>query len=112
MWRGSSIDDLIEKEVDSYSIALLSKAMEQLKDKRNKLNKIDEQIVTLINDPYDLEGCIMESEELKDEISDKLTTVQTFIDLHNNPRSSSPTSSLPQVSQSTESSVNPPHHTS
>jgi len=101
----NKIDDLIEKEVDSYSIALFSKAMEQLKYKGNKLDKIDEQIITLINDPYNLEGYIMESEGLKGETSDKLTTVQTFIDLHNNPRSSSPTPILPQ---SIESSVNPP----
>ena len=80
--------------MDEYSITLLTKAMEQLQNKRDKLDKIDKQITVLINDPNELEDYAMESEELKDEISDKLTTVQTFIDLHNHPRSSSPTPNL------------------
>jgi len=42
--------------VDKYSIALLTKAMKQLKDKREKLNKIDKQITVLINDPHEMEA--------------------------------------------------------
>ena len=63
----NKIDNLIEKEADEYSIALLTKAMEQLQDKGDKLNKIDEQITILINDPHELEDYITESEELKDD---------------------------------------------
>ena len=40
-------------------------------------------------------------------ILDKLTRVQTFIDLHNHPKSTSPTTSQPQVSQSIESISSP-----
>ena len=36
----------MSKEVDEYSVAILTKAMEQLKSKGDKLNKIDEQIAT------------------------------------------------------------------
>ena len=46
----NKVDDLIDKEVDEYLVILLTKAMEQLKGKGDKLNKIDEQIMTLIND--------------------------------------------------------------
>ena len=47
----NKVDELMSKEEDEYSVALLTKAMEQLKSKGDKLNKIDEQIATLINDP-------------------------------------------------------------
>ena len=104
----NKIDALIDSEIDDYSIALLSKAMDQLKDKGDKLDKIDEEIVSLINDPHELEGFVIDSEELKDEISDKLTRVQTFINLHRHPKSTSPSPSLPQVShQSVAENVNP-----
>ena len=104
----NKIDALIDSEIDDYSIALLSKAMDQLKDKGDKLDKIDEEIVSLINDPHELEGFVIDSEELKDEISDKLTRVQTFINLHRHPKSTSPSPSLPQVShQSVTENVNP-----
>ena len=73
----NKIDSLIEQEADDYSIPLLTKAMEQLQDNANKLYKIDEQITSLINDPHELENYIVESEELNDEISDKLTRVKT-----------------------------------
>jgi len=42
--------------------------MKQLKDKRDKLGKVDEQIATLIYDPYVLERYVVESEELRDNI--------------------------------------------
>ena len=47
----NKVEELIDNEVDEYSVALLTKTMEQLRSKGDKLNKIDEQIVTLINDP-------------------------------------------------------------
>lgn len=59
------MDELIDKEVDKYSIALLTKTLEQLQSKGDKLNIVDEQIVTLVNDPYELEDYILESEELR-----------------------------------------------
>jgi len=63
----NKVDELMEKEVDKYSITLLTKAIEQLTDKGDKLDKINEQIVTLIDDPHELEEYIVESEELKDD---------------------------------------------
>jgi len=42
----------------------------------------------------------MESEELQNEISDKLPRVQTFIDLHNRPRNTSSTPIKPTTSES------------
>ncbi|XP_065909781.1 uncharacterized protein [Dysidea avara] len=92
----NKIDDLVDKEVDEYSIALLTKAMEQLQDKCDKLNKIDEQIITLIDEPQGLEDYIMESEDLKDDIADKLTRVQTFIDIQKQPKNTSPPTNQPQ----------------
>ena len=77
----NKVDELIDNEVDEYSVALLTKTMEQLRSKGDKLNKIDEQIVTLINDPEELEYYIVESEELQDAITDKMTKIRTFIDL-------------------------------
>jgi len=77
----NKVDELMEKEIDKYSITLLTKAIEQLTDKGDKLDKINEQIVTLIDDPHNLEEYIVESEELKDDIADKITHVQTFIEL-------------------------------
>ena len=56
----------MEKDVDEYCIALLSKAIEQLTDKQDKLEKTDKQIATLISDPQELKSFIEESEELKD----------------------------------------------
>ena len=75
------MDELIDNEVDDYSVALLTKAMDQLKSKGDKLNKIDEQIATLINDPHELEEYILEAEEIQENITDKMTKVQTFIEL-------------------------------
>ena len=96
------IDSLIEQEADNYSIPLLTKAMEQLQDKADKLYKINEQITSLINDPHKLENYTVESEELNDEISDKLTRVKPFIDLYNCPRSTVSSQSQPQVSDTAE----------
>jgi len=50
----SKIVDLIDKEADEYSIALLIKAMKQFQDKGDKWSKIDEQIAPLINNPHNL----------------------------------------------------------
>jgi len=94
----NKIDNLIEQEADDYSIPLLTKAMEQLLDKADKLYKIHDQITSLINDPHELEDYIVESEELIDEILDKLTRVKTFTDLYNSPRSTVSSRSQPQVS--------------
>ena len=69
------MDELIDKEVDEYSVALLIKAMEQLQSKGDKLNKINEQITTLIDDPHELEDYILDTEELHDGITDKLTRI-------------------------------------
>ena len=98
----NKIDSLIEQEADDYSIPLLTKAMEQLQNKADKLNKIDEQITSLINDPQELEDYIVESEELSDEISDKLTRVKTFIDLYNCSRGTVSSQIQPQVSDAAE----------
>ena len=75
------VDELIYKEVDNYSVALLIKAMEQLKSKGDQLNKIDEQIATLIDDPHELEEYVLETEELQDNITDIIAKIQTFIEL-------------------------------
>ena len=93
--------------MDEYSIALLTKAMEQLQDKCDKLNKIDEHIITLIDEPQGLEDYIMESEDLKDDIADKLTRVQTFIDIQKQPKNTSQPTNQPQVSQSVDSTSPP-----
>jgi len=68
----------------------------------DKLYKTDEQITSLINDPHKLEDYIVESEELNDEISDKLTRIKTFIDFYNCPRSTVSSQSQPQVSDAAE----------
>ena len=65
--------------INEYSITLLTKAIEQLTDKGDKLDKINEQIIALIDDPHELEECIVESEEFKDDIADKITHVQINI---------------------------------
>lgn len=49
----------MDKEVDEQLVAQLIKAMEQLKGMGDKLNKIYEQIVTLIDDSHKLEDCIL-----------------------------------------------------
>ena len=71
----NKVDELIDKEVDEYSVALLIKAMEQFQSKGDKLNEINEQITTLIDDPHELEDCILDTEELQDGITDKLTRI-------------------------------------
>ena len=99
----------MSKEENEYSVALLTKAMEQLKSKGDKLNKIDEQIATLINDPHALEEYVLESEELQEDITDKITRIQTFIELQG-PKSQESGSHLadqPPVSQH-EVDTNPP----
>ena len=77
----NKVDKLMEKAVDEHSITLLTKANEQLTDKGDKLDKIDEQIIALIDDLHKLEEYIMESGELKADIADKITHVQMFIEL-------------------------------
>ena len=37
------------------------------------------KIIALIDDPHELEECIVESEEFKDDIADKITHVQINI---------------------------------
>ena len=105
----NKVDELIDNEVDEYSVALLTKTMEQLRSKGDKLNKIDEQIVTLINDPEELEYYIVESEELQDAITDKMTKIRTFIDLQRtkSQESSSEFTDQPPVSQH-EVNTSPP----
>ena len=93
------MDELIDNEVDDYSVALLTKAMDQLKSKGDKLNKIDEQIATLINDPHELEEYILEAEEIQENITDKMTKVQTFIELQRSiPQESSHLADQPPMS--------------
>jgi len=53
------VDGLMEKEVDEYSITLLTKAIEQLTNKGDKLDEINEQIITLTDDPHELEEYII-----------------------------------------------------
>ena len=105
----NKVDELIYKEVDDYSVALLIKAMEQLKSKGDKLNKIDEQIATLIDDPHELEEYVLETEELQDDITDKIAKIQTFIELQRpkSKESSSHLANQPPVSLH-EVSMNPP----
>ena len=103
------MDELIDKEVDEYSAVLLIKAMEQLQSKGDKLNEIDEQIATQIVDPHELEDYILDTEELQDGITDKLTRIQTFIELQRakSQESSSHLTNQPSVSQH-EVSTSPP----
>ena len=98
----NKMDSLIEQETADYSIPLLTKAMEQLQDKADKLYKIDKQLTSLINDPHEMEDHVVKSEELNDEISDKLTRVKTFIDLYNCPSSTVSSRSQPQASDAAE----------
>ena len=83
--------------------------MEQLQSKGDNLNKIDEQITTLIDDPHELEDYILDTKELQDGITDKLTRIQTFIELQRakSQESSSHLTNQPSVSQH-EVSTSPP----
>ena len=49
----------------------------------------------------------MESEDLKDDIADKLTRVQTIIDIQKQPKNTSPPTNQPQVSQFVDSTSPP-----
>ena len=105
----NKVDKSINKEVDEYSVALLIKAMEQLQSKGNKLNKIDEQITTLFDDPHELEDYRLDTKEPQDGITDKLTRIQTFIELlrTKSQESSSHLTNQPSVSEH-EVSTSPP----
>ena len=52
----------MEKEIDKYCVALLSKATEP---PTNKQDKLDEQIATQISDPHELKSLIVKCKELK-----------------------------------------------
>jgi len=71
----NKVDELMEKKVDEYSITLLTKAIEKLTDAGQNW------WTDHYSDPYELERCIVEPGELKDDIADKITLVQTFIGL-------------------------------
>ena len=76
------IDELLASEFDELAITSLNTAIEQLNRKKEKLSQLDQRVAELIESPDDLEEAIFEAEEMQDSILDKITKVQTLIQLH------------------------------
>ena len=55
-------------------------AMEQLNRKMERIAQIDEKILTLIDDPTELEQVVLYEEEVRDNILDKIARVQKYIE--------------------------------
>ena len=76
------MDELLASEFDKLTFTSLNTAIEQLNRKKEKLSQIDQRVAELIESPEDLEEAIFEAEEMQDSILDKITKVQTLIQLH------------------------------
>ena len=76
------MDELLASEFDKLTFTSLNTAIKQLNRKKEKLSQIDQRVAELIESPEDLEEAIFEAEEMQDSILDKITKVQTLIQLH------------------------------
>ena len=126
------IDELMSGDFDDYTVASLSNAIEQLTKKMDKIAKIDERLLELLDDATEIESTVLEAEELNDDITDKIARGKRFTDLHGSKRigrESPPIELSPLTSESSEvsqpqelgnpsssepqaSSSSPPHSTS
>ena len=95
----AKIDKLLGEEVDDYSVTSLTTAMEQLNRKMERIAQIDEQILPLIDDPTELEQVVLDREEVRDNILDKIARVQRYIELKTTtqPRATTPPITQPQL---------------
>ena len=95
----AKIDELLGEEVDDYSITSLTTAIEQLNRKMERIAQIDEQILTLIDDPTELEQAVLDREEVRDNILDKIARVRRYIELKTTtqPRATTPPITQPQL---------------
>ncbi|XP_065911263.1 uncharacterized protein [Dysidea avara] len=99
----SKIDELMNSEFDDYTITSLTTAVEQIKKKGEKIAQVDEKIATLIEDATELEVAILDAEEFQDDIIDKITRAQRYIELttaKKSQRSPSPPNTTPQSNPS------------
>jgi len=72
----NNIDDFCSGEFNDYSATSLSSAVEQLTSKLEKIKHLDDQLFKLYIDASRLETAVMDTEELYDEVMDKIARTQ------------------------------------
>ena len=75
------LDEIIEKGVDleESDIVTLSSSLEQLERKRSTLAELDAKIAAEIQTPGELEAEVIETEEIQEILSEKITLVKKVL---------------------------------
>jgi len=98
------IDDLIAGEFDEHTIVSLNNAIDQLATKMEKIAKIDERLLELLDDTNEIESAVLDTEELNDDISDKIVKARRFVELRSSKQQDK---NSPPVNQSSLTSSTP-----
>ena len=98
-------DDIMTKESSSeMDMATLQSTTEQLEKKKAILKELDAKIITLIEQPDELEQEIIDSEDIQSNIIEKICQVRKFFDLKQAIPPQQPTASSPSTSSSSVTS--------
>ena len=98
-------DDIMTKESSSeMDMATLQSTSEQLEKKKAILKELDAKIITLIEQPDELEQEIIDSEDIQSNIIEKICQVRKFFDLKQSIPPQQPTASSPSTSSSSVTS--------
>ena len=85
-------------------MATLQSTTEQLEKKKNNIKKLDAKIITLIEQPEELEKEIIDSEDILSNIIEKICQVRKFFELKQAIPPQQPTASCPSTSSSSVTS--------
>ena len=98
-------DDIMTKESSSeMDMATLQSTTEQLEKKKAILKELDAKIITLIEQPDELEQEIIDSEDIQSNIIEKICQVRKFFNLKQSIPPQQPTASSPSTSSSSVTS--------
>ena len=98
-------DDIMTNESSSeMDMATLQSTTEQLEKKKAILKELDAKIITLIEQPDELEKEIIDSEDIQSNIIEKICQVRKFFDLKQAIPPQQPTASSPSTSSSSMTS--------
>ena len=93
------MDDIVTNESSSeMDMATLQSITEQLEKKTSILKELDVKIITLIEQPDDLEQEIIDSEDIQSNIIEKICQVRKSFDLKQAIPPQQPTASSPSTS--------------
>ena len=103
------VEELMETEgITALQLTSLTTAAEQLQRRKETISQLDAQIVELLTTPESLEETILEAEDTKDSILEKINRINKFIELQSI-ASTMPTATLHVTAPVTSSPVTSSH---